>query len=303
MSLMTPEGARTGEPGRGGPGTATGPTVPRMMLGAELRRLREQCGVTGSEAGDVIRASHSKISRLEAGRTGFKTRDVADLLTLYGVTDEADRATLLALAEQANTPGWWHTYHDVVPRHLELFLGLEQAADMIRSYELQFIPGLLQTEDYARELFRLTRDGETDRTVERRVELRIERRRALHRVPPVKLWVVIDEAALRRPLGGPRVHRAQLRHLLEMSELPNVTIQVMPFSAGGHPAMGGPIMLLRPPVDDLPDIVYLEQPLSGHYVDRTADVEHYRHVMNQLVIEAASTDASRAMIAGMVADL
>jgi transcriptional regulator with XRE-family HTH domain len=270
----------------------TGPTVPRMILGARLRALREARRITGLEAGEQIRASHSKISRLEMGRTGFKVRDVDELLTLYGVTDPAERATLLALARQSNTPGWWHIYHDVVPSWLNVYLGMEQAAILIRGYELQFVPGLLQTEGYARAVLRLATGG-PDELLERRVELRMARQWILHRERPPHLWVVIDEAALRRPVGGTVELRRQLRHLLEVSEYPHVTVQVMPFSNGGHVALGGPVTVLRPPGGELPDVVYLEQLTGGVYPDKPAEIETHRHVMNRLVVEAEPPAASR----------
>jgi hypothetical protein len=234
------------------------------------------------------------------GRTGFKIRDVAELLTLYGVTDAAERATLLALAEQSNIPGWWHVYHDVVPSWLNVYLGMEQAAVLIRSYELQFVPGLLQTEGYARAVLRLAEDHDADddaeQLLEHRLALRMARQRVLHGEGPPQLWVVVDEAALRRPVGGPAELRRQLGHLLEVSQLPHVTVQVMPFAAGGHVALGGPVTVLRPPGDELPDVVYLEQHTGGVYPDKPAEIEHYRHTMNRLVVEAEPPLASRDLL-------
>ncbi|MDT0344084.1 helix-turn-helix domain-containing protein [Streptomyces litchfieldiae] len=270
----------------------TGPTVPRMVLGARLRQLREARGITGADAGERIRASHSKISRLEMGRTGFKARDVRDLLTLYGVTDEAEIATMLALALQSNTPGWWHLYYDVVPTWLNVYLGLEQTAVVIRGYELQFVPGLLQTEEYARAVVLLGPEDTEDR-IERRVELRMGRQRILHRERPPHLWVVIDEAALRRSMGDAGLMRRQLDHLLDVSELPHVTIQVVPFAVGGHAAIAGPVTVLRPPGGELPDVVYLEQLTGGVYPDKPAEIEQYRHMMNRLVVEAHPPSATR----------
>lgn len=263
-----------------------GPTVLRMLVGMQLRRLREAKRINREAAGEAIRASHSKISRLEAGRSGFKARDIADLLTLYGVTDEDGRATLMAMAEQANVPGWWHAYSDVVPPWFEAYLGLEQAARIIRGYEVQFIPGLLQTESYAYAVTKLGMLDDTESRIRRRVELRMRRQDILRRPEPPMLWLVIDEAALRRPVGGPSVMRAQLEHLIEMSQVPNITIQVIPFAAGGHVAAGGPIAILRLAERELPDIVYLEQLNSAIYPDRPAEIDHYRHIMNRLSIQA-----------------
>jgi hypothetical protein len=274
-----------------------GPTVLRMMLGARLRRLRESNKITRKEAGYTIRASESKISRLELGRVGFKERDIADLLTLYGVTDGKERATCLQLAEQANTPGWWHQYADVVPHWFEVYVGLEEAASRIRTYEVQFVPGLLQTEDYARAVTLLGHPRASAEEIDRRVAVRmIRRKRILESSRPPHLWAVIDEAALRRPLGDRGVMRRQIEHLIEMSAAPRVTIQMMPFQYGGHAAAGGPFSILRFDEPDLPDVVFLEQLTSAVYLDRFEDVERYLAVMDLLVVEAQD---GAATIAGL----
>lgn len=275
-----------GTPGSGGP------TVLRILLGAQLRRLREAKRISLEDAGNVIRASHSKISRMETGRVGFKDRDVADLLTLYGVADEEEREALRALARRANTPGWWHDYSDVLPPWFEAYVGLEEAATQIRAYEVQFVPGLLQTEDYARAVTLLGHAGEPVRDIERRVGLRMARQEVLNRPDPPNLWVVLDEALLRRPLGDAEAMRAQLRHLLQMAGQPNVTIQVVPFGTGGHAAAGGPFSILRFAELDLPDVVYLEQLTSALYLDKPEAVDKYLLVMERLCMEAATPAAS-----------
>ncbi|SDH02970.1 Helix-turn-helix domain-containing protein [Sinosporangium album] len=281
-----------------------GPTVLRMLVGAQLRRLREARKMTREEAGDTIRASTSKISRLELGRTGFKLRDVDDLLTLYGVDDEAERATVLSLAERANAPAWWHYYGDVVPSWFEAYLGLEQAACVIRTYEVQFVPGLLQTEDYARAIIRIGRGGQaTPEEVERRVDLRKRRQRLLAKPTPPKLWAVIDETALRRPVGGAAVMRAQLKHLIEIAELKNITLQLMPFSFGCHAGAAGASTILRFPEGELPDIVYLEQLTSALYLDKPADTQRYWHVMNRLGIQAIQPRKTIAHLHQILRDL
>ncbi len=280
-----------------------GPTVVRMLVGAQLRRLRESGHITREEAGEAIRASHSKISRLELGRTGFKQRDVADLLTLYGVVDDDERALLLALAAEANRPGWWHAYGDVVPPWFDAFLGLEQAASLIRGYEVQFVPELLQTEEYARALIRPACAGAPESEVERRVALRMGRQRLLTRPEPATLWTVVDEAVLRRPVGGPRVLRDQLRHLTEIVELGHVTLQVMPFNAGAAAAATGPATILRFPEGELPDLVYLEQLTGALYLDKVADVERYWHVMNRLGIEAERPAATTALLHRLIKEI
>ncbi|MEJ3654656.1 helix-turn-helix transcriptional regulator [Actinomycetes bacterium KLBMP 9759] len=273
------DGGPTADAGSRG-GITSGPTVLRIGLGAQLRRKREDAGITREAAGEAIRASPAKISRLELGRVGFKERDVADLLTLYGVTAQDERAEFMELARRANTPGWWHRYADLLPTWFETYLGLEQAASVIRCYELQFIPGLLQTREYARAVTRLAHEDLDE--VERRVELRRRRQEILTKPGGPTLWAVLDEAALRRGLAGPGLMRDQLTHLIEMNDLPNVSLQIAPFSYGGHAAAGGPFTILRFAEPDLPDIVYLEQLTSALYLDKRPDVEHYAAVMDRL---------------------
>jgi transcriptional regulator with XRE-family HTH domain len=280
-----------------------GPTATRMVLGAQLRRLRESRGISRERAGAAIRASQSKISRLELGRTGFKMRDVVDLSALYGVTDEAERAALIGLARQANAPGWWHDYADVVPAWFEPYVGLEQAASLIRTYEVQFVPGLMQTREYARAVIELGHGHGPETAVERRVELRMRRQEILRRARPPRLWVVIDEAALRRPIGGEPVMEGQLRHLIALCELPHVTVQLMPFHSAGHAAAGGPITLLRLPERELPDVVYLEQLTSALYPDRRADLDYYRDILNRLATQADPPAATPSALRAIIRDL
>jgi transcriptional regulator with XRE-family HTH domain len=269
-----------------------GPTAARMLVGARLRRLREAADISREDAGESIRASDSKISRLELGRTGFKQRDVADLLTLYGVTDEAERRFLLDLARQAGRPGWWHPYDDVLPSWFEPYLGLEHAASLIRNYAVQFIPDLLQTEEYARSVIRLGRPDDDETQIERRVALRMRRQQILDRSAPPRLWVVIDETALRRPIGSRATMRDQLTHLIDMTEETHIGLQVLPFRTGGHPAAGGSISFLRFSEDDLPDIVYLEQLISAVYVDKPDDIAHYWRILNRVGMHAEQPAAT-----------
>ncbi len=280
-----------------------GPTVLRIVLGSQLRRLREQCQITCEEAGEAIRASHSKISRMELGRVRFRSRDVSDLLTLYGVDDPAECAAMLALADQANEPGWWHSYGDILPGWFEVYIGLEEAASRIRSYEVQFVPGLLQTEDYARAVTLLGHPDAPGHEVERRVGLRMRRQSLLEGADPPHFWAVVDEAVLRRPLGGRPVMRGQLRHLIEVTESSNVTLQVVPFELGGHAAAGGPFSILRFAERDLPDVVYLEQLTSALYLDKRDDVDHYLAVMERLCIDAEPATRIRDTLNGILKEL
>ncbi|GLZ06006.1 transcriptional regulator [Actinomadura sp. NBRC 104412] len=260
------------------------------MLGSQLRRLREDKGVSRQEAGYTIRASESKISRLELGRVSFKERDVDDLLTLYGVEDKEQREALLQLARDANTPGWWHRYNDVLPGYFQTYVGLEESAALIRTYELQFVPGLLQCEGYARAVIRLGNAGAADHEIEQRVELRMQRQERLTGPDAPRLWAVLDEGALRRPIGGPEVMREQFKHLIEMSRLPNVTVQVMPFRFGGHAAEGGAFSILRFPDQDLPDVVYVEILTGAMYLDKRDDVDTYLQAMERLCVDSATPE-------------
>jgi transcriptional regulator with XRE-family HTH domain len=278
-----------------------GPTVVRMLLGAQLRRLREANRITREQAGYVIRASHSKISRLECGRVGFKERDVDDLLTLYGVDDD-QRPGLLAMAREANAQHWWHKYGDILPSWFELYVALEEAAARFRTYESQFIPDLLQTEDYARAAIELRHPTARGEELERRTALGMRRQGLLTRGDAPRLWAVIDEAVLRRQLGGPEVMCRQLEHLLEVTRLPNVTLQVLPFSTGLS-AAGGPFTVLRFQEPDLPDVVYLEQLNSALYLDKRRDIELYTQTVDALCTQAESPRATRALLARVIDEI
>ncbi|MGE5286250.1 MAG: helix-turn-helix domain-containing protein [Micromonosporaceae bacterium] len=268
-----------------------------MMLGSQLHRLREAAGVTPDQAGYEIRASRSKINRMEHGRVGFKERDVADLLTLYGVTDEQMRAGLLSLTRHANTPGWWSKYSDILADWFEAYLGLEAAASVIRTFELQFVHGLFQTEAYARAVTLLGYKAAPAEEIDRRVSLRLKRQDLLASPEPPKVWSVIDEAALRRPVGGRAVMRAQLARLIELAELPHVTIQVVPFGRGAHAAAGGSFTILRFAEPELPDVVYIEQLTSALYLEKRDDVDHYMEVMDNLGAEALTPAATAGFLA------
>jgi hypothetical protein len=287
----------------GDAGLTGGPTVLRIVLGAHLRRLREARGVTREDAGWHIRASESKISRMELGRVGFKERDVEDLLTHYGLDDGDERERLLALARSANTPGWWHRYSDVLPAWFQPYIGLEAAAALIRNYEVQFIPGLLQTPAYARTLVRHGHTRATDEEIERRVDVRMARKKVLTQPNSPQLWVVVDEAALRRPMGGPAVMREQLESLIESAAQPNVTVQVVPFRVGGHAAVGGAFSILRFAEPELPDVVYVEQLTSALYLDKRDDIDQYAVAMETLCIEAAQPEQSEALLAQIAREL
>jgi DNA-binding XRE family transcriptional regulator len=272
------------------PGAGSGPTVRRMLVGAQLRQLRTEAGVSREEAGEAIRASEWKIHRLENGQVGFKDRDVGDLLRLYGVTDPDDIAAFLEFAREANAPGWWQQYGDLLPQWFKAYVDLESAAMVIRTYEGQFVPGLLQTEDYMRAVIGGAHLDEPPEEAERRVALRIARQTLLTRRDAPRLWAVIDEAALRRPVGSPEVMRGQLERLINATKLANVVLQILPFRAGAHPAMVGAFSILRFADQELPDVVYVEHLTNALYLDKRDDVNRYLHVMDRISMRAAPPD-------------
>ncbi|MFG2823056.1 helix-turn-helix domain-containing protein [Kitasatospora sp. NPDC048365] len=278
----------------------SGSMVRRILLGSQLRRLREGCAITREDAGYAIRASESKISRMELGRVSFKERDVADLLSLYGVHDGDDREALLGLVREANKSGWWHSFNDVLPGWFQTYIGLEEAAALIRTYEVQFVPGLLQCEPYARAIFAQSRPVLAEEELERRVSLRMRRQKALTDGEGPRLWAVIDEAALRRPVGGPEVMRAQVQHLLDMAEQPNVVVQVMPFRFGAHAGESGAFSILRFPEQDLADVVYLEQLTSALYLDKRDDVDEYVQVMERLCVDSLTPQQTTDLLAAIL---
>ena len=263
------------------PDSSDGPTVLRILLGAHLRRLREARGISAREAAGFIRASESKISRIELGRNAIREIDVLDLLTKYDVGAE-EREQLLTLAELANRPGWWQKYNDILPEWFQAYVGMEEAARSIRVYEPQFIPGLLQTEEYAAAVIALgdfsIEDGE------RHVMLRRERQRRF-REGKLKLWVILDEAALRRPVAGPEVQIEQLCYLRKQCSTPALTLQVIPYGMGGYAAPSG-FSILRFADRDLPDVVYVENLTSALYLDKQAEVDRYLLAMERLSIVA-----------------
>ncbi len=278
------------------PNQQGGPTALRMVLGTQLRRWREAAGITCEAAGDTIRGSHAKISRLELGRVGFKERDLVGLLALYGITDELERAEFLDLARRANARGWWQQHSQVLPSWFEMYVGLEQAANVIRCYQVQ-------CEDYARNVIAVGHQAEAVEEIDRRVQLRMARQKLLTEPGAPHLWAVIDEAALSRPYGPPHVMRAQLDHVLRMTALPNVTVQVLPFRLGGHAAAGGAFTILRFAEPDLPDIVYLEHLNSAVYLDKRSDVEDYLAVMERVGVQAEPPARSKDRLRRLRAEI
>jgi hypothetical protein len=279
-----------------------GPTASRMVLGAQLRRLRETADISRVDAGYAVRSSQSKISRLELGRVSFKERDVADLLTLYGVTDAEKREVFLELVKRSNQPGWWYGYTDLMPEWFQDYVGLEESAYRIQTYELQFIPGLLQTEDYARAVATHGWVEPTTREAERRVALRMERQKLLLRQDAPKVWAVIDESTLHRHLGSREVMAAQIDHLLEITKRPNISLQIVPYRNSGYAAEGS-FTLLRFADPMLPDLVYIEHLCGAVYLERPPEIEVYRRAIDRLTVHAETPESSRQLLLKLRAEL
>ncbi|MEV6349367.1 helix-turn-helix transcriptional regulator [Actinoplanes sp. NPDC051851] len=281
-----------------------GSTVRRLQVGMQLRALRQRKGLSRDQAGWQIRASESKISRMELGRVSFKERDVVDLLALYGVDDPAEQQRLLTLTREANAPSWWQEYADVLDTWFQNYLDLEQAAELIRTYEVQFVPGLLQTDAYARAVIRLGHENASAEEIDRRARLRMTRKQVLDRPVAPRVWAVLDEAVLRRPIGGTAVLREQVESLLHIAESSRtVRLQVMPFETGGHAAAGGAFSILRFPHAELADVVYIEHLTSALYLDKREEVDHYAAAIGRLFIEATSPDRTPAVLKRILNDL
>jgi transcriptional regulator with XRE-family HTH domain len=275
------------------------PTVRRRRLALELRRLREAARLTCEEVAEHLECSTSKISRIETGRVSVSPRDVRDMLDLYGVSAQQG-ASLVQLARDSRQKGWWHAYSDTIQPQFATYIGLESAASEIRIYEVTLIPALLQTEEYARTVITAGTVGGDRDGVERNVELLMARQPPLTSDDPPRLWAVLDEAALRRTVGGAGLMRLQLDHLLDLSRLPNVAMQVIPFGAGAHPAMGRPFVILAFPERADPDVVYLEDLTSALYVEDVDEVDRYNMFFNHLRATALSFEDSAALIMSVI---
>jgi hypothetical protein len=273
---------------------AVGPTALRMILGRQLQALREKAEMSFDEAAAAILSSPFTIRRMERAEGGFKPLTVKSLLIAYGVTDPAEIESFLSLCRDAVKAGWWHSYEDVLPDWFRTFVGLEEAASLIRGYEPHWIPGLLQTEDYARASVKIGFPDAPDAEVERRVTLRLARQKILDRPEPPQLWVVIDEAVLRRAAAttGAQAMRAQIDRLIEATERPKITLQVLTFAAGMHPAAFGLFYLLRFPDREMPDLVYGETMTSSWYLDKPKETASYLEALDRVSAQAAPADST-----------
>ncbi|GAA0808432.1 helix-turn-helix domain-containing protein [Spirilliplanes yamanashiensis] len=269
------------------------PTIRRRRLGAELRKYREQAGITIDVAADRLGCSKSKVSRIETGHNTATPKDVQDLLTVYGVNGTVAEE-LVQIAREARMKGWWHPYSTVLTG---AFVGLEAAAQRIRAYEQQVVPGLLQTEHYAKAMLHTARPDIDEDEAERRVRVRMQRQSLLIQDDPIDLWVVLDEAVLSRPVGGDAVMRGQIVQLIEATEMPNVTLQILPFEAGAHAGMDGTFTILDFPEDRDPDVVFAENATGGLFLEKNDELVKYHLIFNSLHTAALSPEESAAMLA------
>ncbi|WP_149185069.1 helix-turn-helix transcriptional regulator [Streptomyces sp. TRM49041] len=274
------------------------PTVGQVVLGKRLQDLRERAGLKREEAAKVLHVAPATIRRMETAEVALKIPYVQLLLREYAVDpDEAE--SFIRLAEDANKPGWWQRFHDVLPGWFSMYVSLEGAAGLIRAYEPHFVPGLLQTEDYARAVLRAGAVGEVrPDDIERHVALRMERQSLLTRTDPPRFWVIMDETVLRRrpPGAGPALMRAQLDRLVEAAELPHVTLQVAEFATGHHPGTYGPFVLFRFAMPELPDMVYSEYLTGAVYLDARPEVASHLEVMDRMAAQAATAQRTKEIL-------
>ncbi|MCC5478729.1 MULTISPECIES: helix-turn-helix transcriptional regulator [Streptomyces] len=271
------------------------PTVRRRRLGQELRRLRELKGMTAEEVAERLLVSQSKISRLENGRRSISQRDVRDLCGVYEVEDQRIVDSLMEMARDSRQQGWWHTFGDIP---YSVYIGLETDAESLRVYEPQLVTGLLQTRAYAEALVQGALPETSTAEIEKRVQVRMRRQeRITAENNPLRLWVVLDEAALKRVVGSRLVMREQLDHLIEMSQLPHVTVQVLPFEVGAHPGLNGQYAILE--FADAADssVVYLEGVTSDLYLEKAQDVQKYAVMYEHLRAQSLNVEQSRQFIA------
>jgi transcriptional regulator with XRE-family HTH domain len=244
-----------------------GPTVRRRRLGSELRHLREAQSIKLEEVADRLGLAASTLSRIETGKAPTRTAYLSAMLDLYGVQDTVQRQTLTDMAREGHRKGWWTVWDDVLPTGFSVYVGLEAEAASLRVYEAQVVHGLLQTEDYARAVMTAVRRRLAPQEIERLVALRMQRQEVLLRADPLQLWIILDEAVIRRPVGPPQVMHRQIDHLCDASQWLNVTLQVLAFSSGGHPALNGPFAIIEFPERFDPDVVYSEGVSGQAYLE------------------------------------
>jgi transcriptional regulator with XRE-family HTH domain len=271
------------------------PTARRRRLAAALRQLREERNLSCTDAGKAVGWSESKVSRIETGRVGIQQPDLERLLDLYQVTGDP-RAALLTLRRQATHRGWWHSYSDALPSWFEAYVGLEDGAKSLFTYQNQLVHGLMQTEEYAAALFAANQPALTADEVERRLAARATRQALLTAATPLRVWAVVDEAVLRRQVGGRAIMRAQLHRLLDIGAMSNVTLQVMPFDEGAHASMGTSFEVLQFPEQADTAIVYIEDHTSSQYLEAAPDIERYTLIFDHLRASALAPERSAEFI-------
>jgi len=278
------------------------PTVLRMVLGKRLRHLREQAGVSFEDAARAIEVNPLTVRRIEKAEVGLRIPYVRELLHTYGVP-ESEVEDFLSMAREANQPGWWYSYRDVLPEWFSAYVSLESEASVIRLYEPHYVPGLLQTHDYAAALMHIGFPNETKEDIDRRVALRLKRQDLLAKSEAPAVWAVLDETVLRRPVGGAEVMRAQIDRLNEVLDMPKVRIQILRYSVGAHPGAFGPFHHFRFGFSELPDVVYTESLVGSVYVDQPADVVTYLEVMDRMSVQAEPVARTRAILAELRKEL
>lgn len=275
------------------------PTVRGRRLGLDLRKLRQTAGMTIEMVAEQMRCSTSKISRIETGHTGVTPRDIRRMGTLYGLA--ADQIEdLVKVSKEARQKGWWHLYGEVLTG---AYVGLEQAASSIRAYEAQVVSGLLQTEQYAHAMIKAARHDIGPAELERRLRVRMTRQSLLTKDNPLYLWVVLDEAVLRRPIGSREVMYEQLEHLLTVSELSNVALQVLPFAAGAHAGMDGSFLILGYPESTTLDVAFAQNAAGGLFLEKEDEIQRYGFIFDHLRAKALGPEESRAFIAEVAKEL
>jgi Domain of unknown function (DUF5753)/Helix-turn-helix domain len=273
------------------------PTVLRMILARQLQDLREKAGLSYDQAAEAICSSPWTVRRIERpDGGGLKPLTVKSLLMAYGITDVREIDAFLALARDASKPGWWHSYDDVLPSWFKVAVGLEEAATLIRAYEPQVVPGLLQTEGYVRAITAASFPAAAPDFTERTVAVRLARQQLLQRADPPGYWVVLDETVLRRPIGGRHVMREQIAHLITAAGQPGITIQVMPFAAGWHPALYGMYNIFRFAGDQMPGIVYSEALSGAYYLNKPGETARYTQALDAMCVQAASPEQTIAIL-------
>ena len=281
----------------------TGPTVRRRRLGTELRKLRESNGYKLEEVAAQLGVAPSTLSRIETGKAPTKSAYLGQMLEMYGVVDQAQRQVLVDMAREGHRKGWWAAYDDVLPSGFDIYVGLEAETAAIRGYEISVVHGLLQTPQYARAVLTEMFPRHTVEQIDRLVDLRIQRQQRFDDDPPLELWAILDEAVIRRPVGGQAVMRGQLEHLLKMTARPGLTLQILPFSCGAHAGHGGPFSILEFPNRSDSEVAYVESVAGYIYLEKDREERLRVEAFDRLRAAALAPGASLELIARLAHEL